>query len=160
MINPQNILELGTFTGYSAISMAEGLTKPDAHIDTIEINDEIKPFLLDTFEEAGLSNTITLHIGKSTEIIPTLDKTYDFIFMDADKREYPLYYELLFEKLNPGGFILADNILWDGKVIEPLQPNDTYTKGILKFNKMVSEDKRVEKVILPIRDGLFLIRKK
>jgi len=160
MINPQNILELGTFTGYSAISMAEGLTKENAHIDTIEINDELEPFLQGVFEEANLSDTITLHIGKSTDIIPSLDKTYDLVFMDADKREYLLYYELVFEKLNPGGFILADNILWDGKVAAPLQANDTYTKGILEFNKRVSEDDRVEKVILPFRDGLFLIRKK
>lgn len=160
MINPQNVLELGTFTGYSAISMAEGLSKENAHIDTVEINDEMEPFLTEVFEEAGLSDTISLHIGKAVEIIPSLDKTYDLIFIDADKREYPEYYELVFDKLNPGGFILADNILWDGKVVEPVQPNDNYTKGILKFNQMVSEDDRVEKVILPIRDGLFLIRKK
>jgi len=160
MINPQTILEIGTFTGYSAISMAMGLTKKEAHIDTIEINDEMEAFIQSFFTKAGLQNVIDLHIGSAIDVIPTLNKSYDLVFMDGDKREYREYYNLVFDKLNPGGFILADNILWGGKVVEELHPNDPYTKEILAFNKMIKADDRVEKVILPFRDGIFLIRKK
>ncbi len=160
MINPQNILEIGTFTGYSAISMAMGQSKKDAHIDTIEINDEMEEFIRSFFEKAGLQNRIDLHIGSAVDVIPTLDKSYDLVFMDADKRQYRTYYKLVFDKLNQGGFILADNILWGGKVVEDLHPNDAYTKEIIAFNKMIKDDDRVEKVILPFRDGIFLIRKK
>jgi len=160
MINPLNILEIGTFTGYSAISMAMGLSKEGAHIDTIEVNDEMEAFIRSFFNKAGLQDVIDLHIGRAIDVIPTLNKKYDLIFMDADKREYRAYYDLVFDKLNKGGFILADNILWGGKVVQKLQPNDTYTKEIIAFNKMIKEDDRVEKVILPFRDGIFLIRKK
>ncbi|WP_439184231.1 O-methyltransferase [Carboxylicivirga taeanensis] len=160
MINPQNILEIGTFTGYSAISMALGLRKKGATIDTIEINDEQEEFISSFIEKAGLSDVINLHIGSAIDIIPTLNKTYDLVFMDGDKRQYREYYQLVMNQLNPGGYILADNVLWDGKVAQPLDPNDTYTKEILAFNKMVQEDERVEKVILPFRDGISIIRKK
>ncbi len=160
MINPLNVLEIGTFTGYSAISMASGMEREGAHVDTIEINDELAPFVNPFLEKAGLTEKISLHIGNALDVIPKLDKNYDLIFMDGDKRVYSEYYDLVFDKLNPGGYILADNVLWDGKVVEDLNPNDTYTKGILAFNKMIKEDERVEKVILPFRDGIFLIRKK
>ena len=160
MINPKNILEIGTFTGYSAISMAMGVNKNDAHIDTIEINDEVEDFIQSFIHKAGFQDVIDLHIGSAIDIIPSLEKNYDMVFMDGDKRQYCAYYDLVFEKLNSGGFILADNILWDGKVVEEIQPNDAYTKEIIAFNKMVKEDARVEKVILPFRDGIFLIRKK
>ena len=160
MTNPVNILEIGTFTGYSAISMAEGLSHPDAHIDTIEINDELRSTIEKFFAKAGFEDKITLHTGSALDIIPALNKKFDLVFIDADKREYPKYYKLIFPMLNKGGYILADNILWNGKVIEPLDENDDYTKGILEFNDMVKNDKRVEKVILPFRDGIFLIRKK
>ncbi len=160
MIDPVNILEIGTFTGYSAISLAEGLSTLDAHIDTIEINDELRNTIERFISKAGLTNRITLHIGNAIEIVPALNKKFDLVFIDGDKREYPKYYEMIFPLLNPGGYILADNILWDGKVVEPLDENDTYTKGILEFNDMIKNDDRVEKVILPFRDGLFLIRKK
>ena len=160
MINPQNILEIGTFTGYSAISMAMGLRKDGACIDTIEINDEAEEFILSFIEKAGMSNLIKLHIGSAIDIIPQLNKTYDLVFMDGDKRQYCDYYHLVFERLNHGGYILADNVLWDGKVVQQLDPNDAYTREILAFNKMVKEDDRVEKVILPFRDGITIIRKK
>ncbi len=160
MTNPVNVLEIGTFTGYSAISMAEGLSHPEAHIDTIEINDELKNTIEKFFAKAGLEDKITLHTGNAIDIIPALNKKFDLVFIDADKREYPKYYELILPMLNKGGYILADNILWSGKVIEPVDENDDYTKGILEFNDMVKNDERVEKVIIPFRDGIFLIRKK
>ncbi len=160
MINPQNILEIGTFTGYSAISMALGLRKERATIDTIEINDEAEEFIQTFIDKAGLSDVINLHIGSAIDIIPQLNKKYDLVFMDGDKRQYCDYYRLVFDCLNPGGYILADNVLWDGKVLQKLEPNDAYTREILAFNKLVKEDERVEKVILPIRDGITIIRKK
>jgi len=160
MIDPVNILEIGTFTGYSAISMAEGLSDPDAHIDTIEVNDELKPVIEKFISKAGFQNKITLHIGNALSIIPNLNKEFELVFIDADKRQYPEYYRAVFPMVRKGGYILADNIFWNGKVIEPVDENDEYTKGILEFNRIVKEDDRVEKVILPFRDGLFLIRKK
>ncbi|MCU4177486.1 O-methyltransferase [Carboxylicivirga sp. N1Y90] len=159
MIKPTNVLEIGTYTGYSALSMAGGLEK-EAHIDTIEINDELEPFISSFINKAGCGDKISLHIGDALEVIPTLDKKYDLVFMDGDKRLYNEYYDLIFDKLNSGAYILADNVLWDGKVVEDVNPNDTYTKGILDFNKKIKLDSRVEKVILPFRDGIFLIRKK
>ncbi|TLX75604.1 O-methyltransferase [Labilibacter sediminis] len=159
MIQPKNILEIGTFTGYSCICMAQTLPE-DGIIDTIEIDDEIEPFTKSFFNKSGLADKINMHIGDAMDIMPTLNKKYDLVFMDGDKRQYPNYYKQVFDMLNPGGYILADNILWDGKVVEKLDPNDNYTKGILEFNQMVKEDNRVEKVIFPFRDGIFIIRKK
>lgn len=160
MINPKNVLEIGTFTGYSAISMALGLRCEGATIDTIEINDEQEEFIQSFIDKAGMHEVIKLHIGSAIDIIPSLDKRYDLVFMDGDKRQYRDYYNLIFERLNPGGYIIADNVLWDGKVVQQVQPNDTYTREILAFNQMVKEDERVEKVILPFRDGMTVIRKK
>ncbi|WP_289054584.1 O-methyltransferase [Carboxylicivirga marina] len=159
MMNPSNVLEIGTFTGYSAISMAKGLSE-GAHIDTIEINDENEAFIQSFIDKAHLNDVISLHIGSAIDVIPNLDKKYDLVFMDGDKRQYSNYYDLVFNKLNKGGYILADNVLWDGKVVDELQPNDSYTREILAFNKKVKDDTRVEKVILPFRDGITLIRKK
>lgn len=159
MIQPQLALEIGAYTGYSAISMIRGMT-PTAHLHTIEKNDELESTLKKFFAKAEVDNQLTLHIGKALEIIPTLPNHFDFIFIDGDKREYPQYYEAIFDKLKSGGFIVADNILWDGKVAKPNMPDDAYTKGIMDFNQLVAQDKRVEKVILPLRDGLTLIRKK
>jgi predicted O-methyltransferase YrrM len=159
MINPKTILEIGTFTGYSAISMAMGIDQANATIDTIEINDENEEFIQSFIDKAGLQDVIKLHIGSAVDLIPGLNKTFDLVFMDGDKREYSLYYDLVFDKLSSGGYILADNVLWDGKVVQELQPNDAYTREILAFNKKVKEDDRVEKVILPFRDGITLIRK-
>ncbi|WP_068471713.1 O-methyltransferase [Saccharicrinis aurantiacus] len=159
MVQPTNILEIGTFTGYSCICMAQTLP-PNGFIDTIDIDDEIKPFTESFFQKSGYADKIKMHIGDAMDIMPKLNKKYDLIFMDGDKRQYPDYYEICYQLLNPGGYILADNILWDGKVIQKLDPNDKYTKGILDFNKMVKNDNRVEKVIFPFRDGIFVIKKK
>ncbi len=159
MIQPKKILEIGTFTGYSCICMAQTLPE-DGFIDTIDIDDEIEPFTQSFFDKSGLAHKIKMHIGDALNIMPQLDKKYDLIFMDGDKRQYPNYYKQVYDMLNSGGYILADNILWDGKVIEPVDVNDTYTQGILEFNQMVKEDPRVEKVIFPFRDGIFIIRKK
>jgi predicted O-methyltransferase YrrM len=158
MIQPKDILEIGTFTGYSALSMVRGLEQ-EGHIHTIEINDELEHIIRSFITKAGAEHQITLHIGSALDIIPQLPTTFDLVFMDGDKRQYPDYYEVIFPRLNKGGYILADNILWGGKVAQPNMPDDAYTKGIMDFNDMVKNDPRVEKVILPIRDGLLLIRK-
>lgn len=158
MINPLSILEIGTFTGYSAICMAKGMPI-EGHIHTIEINDELESLILNYFQKANVQHQITLHIGSALNVIPTIEETFDLIFIDGDKREYPQYLEMVLPKLKTGGFILADNILWDGKVARPDMPDDAYTKGIMDFNEMVKNNPQLEKSIIPIRDGLALIRK-
>ncbi len=160
MINPQNILELGTFTGYSALCLAEGLIAPDGELHTIEIDDELEDFIRSHFEASPLADRLHLHIGDARDILPTIDKTFDLVFMDANKREYSEYYDLVFPRLAPGGFIIADNTLWDGKVVDWGKKLDAQTEGILKFNDYVAQDDRVEKVIIPLRDGLTIIYKK
>ena len=160
MINPRNILELGTFTGYSALCLAEGLIAPDGELHTIEIDDELEDFIRSHFEASPFADRIHLHIGDARDILPTIDKTFDLVFMDANKREYSEYYDLVFPRLSPGGFIIADNTLWDGKVVDWGKKLDAQTEGILKFNDYVAQDDRVEKVIIPLRDGLTIIYKK
>lgn len=160
MIRPHDILEIGTFTGYSAVCLASGLAE-GGHLDTLEINDELEDLILEGFEKAGLSDRITLHIGDAKETLEKLgDRRYDMVFIDANKREYCEYYRLVFDKVRPGGYILADNVLWDGKVYQDPMPQDRQTSGIAAFNDMVKADPRVESVILPLRDGLNIIRKK
>lgn len=159
MIAPDNILELGAFTGYSSICLARGL-KEGGHLDSIEINDELEDLITEAHEKAGLKDKITLHIGDAKKIISSLGKQYDLVFIDANKREYCEYYNTVFEFVKPGGYILADNVLWDGKVFSSPVPQDAQTQGIYKFNEMVKKDPRVENVIIPLRDGLNLIRKK
>ncbi len=159
MIRPQRILEIGTFTGYSAICMASGMPQ-DGQLITIEKEDELEPFIRDFFQKAGLENQITLLTGDALEQIKQLTTPFDLIFLDGDKREYPQYYKAVLPLLRPGGYLLADNILWNGKVIEPLQHGDDYTRAILEFNDMAHNDPSTEQVILPLRDGLMLIRKK
>lgn len=163
MIRPARILELGTFTGYSSICLATYLPE-GGHLDTLEINDELEDLILEGFDRAGLSDMITLHIGDCRR---TLEKMcaegtdpYDMVYIDANKREYPEYYDLVFPLVRPGGYILADNVLWDGKVYEDNVPGDRQTTGIARFNDIVAADPRVESVIIPVRDGLNLIRKK
>ena len=160
MINPRNILELGTFTGYSGLCLAEGLIAPDGELHPIEIDDELEDFIRSHFEASAFADRIHLHIGDAREILPSLGKTFDLVFMDANKREYCEYYELVFPMLAPGGFIIADNTLWDGKVVDWGKKLDAQTEGILRFNDMVTHDDRVEKVIIPLRDGLTIIYKK
>lgn len=159
MVQPARILEIGTFTGYSAICMARGLNE-GGKLHTIEVNDELEWIASKYIEKAGLREQIVQHIGDACEIIPCLDESFDFVFLDGDKREYSRYYDLVFDKVRPGGYLLADNILWDGKVVEEVDRRDGQTIGILDFNKKVKDDPRVTQVILPLRDGLMLIRKK
>lgn len=159
MIRPDRILEIGTFTGYSAICLAKGL-KEGGILHTIELNDELEAIARKYIGKAGLTDRIVCHMGDACEIIPTLNETFDLVFLDGDKREYSHYFDLLFEKLRPGGFIFADNILWSGKVTEEVDPRDEQTIGILQFNDKMKNDPRVSQVILPLRDGLMLIRKK
>ena len=159
MIAPEKILEIGTYTGYSAICLAKGL-KHNGKLITIEINDELEKISQKYFSKAGLSELIDPITGNSLQVIPGLKESFDLVFIDGDKREYPEYYKTVFDKVRKGGYILADNILWNGKVIEPEQPDDEYTKGIMEFNQLVSADDRIEKVVFPLRDGLMLIRKK
>lgn len=161
MISPRNVLEIGTFTGYSAICMALAL-EGEGHIDTLEINDELEDLILDGFERAGVSGRVSLHIGDAVEFLRGQDgkKLYDLTFIDANKREYPDYYELALTLTHPGGFILADDVLWDGKVYAEQVPTDKQTSGIVRFNDLAASDPRVETVILPVRHGLSIIRKK
>lgn len=161
MISPRNVLEIGTFTGYSAICMALAL-EGEGHIDTLEINDELEDLILEGFERAGVSGRVSLHIGDAVEFMRGQDgkKLYDLTFIDANKREYPDYYELALTLTRPGGFILADDVLWDGKVYAEQVPTDKQTSGIVRFNDLAASDPRVETVILPVRHGLSIIRKK
>ncbi len=155
---PQNILELGTFTGYATLCLAEGLL-PNGSIDTIDINEELVDFQRAYFDKSDYSSQIQQHLGNALDIIPTLNKTYDLVFIDADKPNYSNYFHLVIEKVNPGGIIISDNVLWHGKVIAPLNEKDKSTKAVLEFNTLLKEDPRVETVVLPIRDGLTVSRK-
>jgi predicted O-methyltransferase YrrM len=159
----KRILELGTFTGFSAICLASGMGE-GGHLDTLELNDELEDLILEGFERAGLEDVIQLHIGDCKETLKTLragmKEMYDIVYMDANKREYCEYYDLVFDMVRPGGLILADNVIWDGKVCQDPLPQDKQTLSIVKFNDMVSADPRVESVILPLRDGINVIRKK
>ena len=161
MLRPKRILEIGTFTGYSALSMAAGLEE-GAYIDTCEVDDELEMIAADFFERSGLGDKIRQHIGSALEIAPKLGEKYDLVFIDGDKREYTAYYEMLFEHnlVHSNSFILADNILWYGKVVEEVARKDKQTQEIIAFNDYVRNDSRVESVILPLRDGINLIRVK
>lgn len=164
MVKPLHILELGAFTGYSTICLSRGLQEGGS-IDTIEVYDELEDIIRGGFRRAGLidvagrEDIAHLHIGDAKKIIPTLDKIYDIVYIDANKREYKEYYDLVFDKIRPGGYILADNVLWSGKVLLNNPPKDAQTQSIIAFNKMVAADPRVENTILPIRDGINVIYK-
>ena len=161
MLRPRRILEIGTFTGYSALCMAAGLDDGGI-IDTCEIDDELEEMIRSFFDRSQHGGKIRLHIGSALEIAPTLGERYDLVFMDGDKREYTAYYNMLMDNglVGSGSFILADNILWYGKVVEPVAKGDKQTQAIVDFNRMIREDERVENVIIPIRDGINLIRVK
>lgn len=156
MIRPRNILEIGTYTGYSAICLAEGLT-PGGKLFTIDINEELESRVRNYFDEAGMSEKIQYSVGDAVEIISTLPGPFDFVFLDADKENYARYFDLVIDKIPSGGFILADNVLWSGKVLN--QKLDKDTKAIKAFNNKIQEDERVENVLLPVRDGIMIIRK-
>ena len=159
LIRPKVILEIGTYTGYSALCLAEGLDQKGV-LHTIDINEELLDFQRSYFDKSDYGSQIFQHLGPAIDIIPTLDNTFDLVFMDADKLNYINYFNQIIDKLNPGGVILSDNVLWSGKVIEALDPNDLSTKIVLDYNKLLKEDPRLETVLLPIRDGLTVsIRK-
>lgn len=159
MLRPERVLEIGTYTGYATLCLAEGMPE-GAVIHTLEINDEMEDFIRKYINQSPHREKIRLHIGDALELIPQLEETFDLVFIDADKRLYAAYYDLIFPKLRPGGLILADNTLWDGKVVEETPASDKQTLGILAFNEKIKQDERVEKVILPLRDGLTMIWKK
>lgn len=159
MIRPRNILEIGTYTGYSAICFAEAL-QIGGEVDTVEINDELEDFIRSFINKAGFENRIHLYIGDALRIIPAMDKEFDLVFIDGDKKQYSEYYSVVFGKLKKGGYIIADNVLWDGKVVDEVSLQDEQTKAIVEFNTLIQNDVRVENVLLPIRDGLMIIRKK
>lgn len=161
LIQPKRVLELGTFAGYSALCLAEGL-QPGGKVVTIEKNDELEDFIRENLSLSELGEQVELHIGATSEVLPTLPKEelFDLVFIDADKRSYVSDYELLFPLVRKGGIILADNTLWDGHIIDPEYNNDKQTIGLRTFNDHIQQDERVENLILPIRDGLTIIRKK
>ncbi|RYZ45410.1 MAG: O-methyltransferase [Sphingobacteriales bacterium] len=156
MIQPLHVLEIGTYTGYSAICLAEGL-HPDGFLHTIDINEELEPMVKQAIKESGLQDNIVQHIGNALEIIPTIDNEWDLVFIDADKINYSRYYDLVIDNVKPGGFIIADNVLWSGKVIEEKVDKDT--AALLEFNRKVQNDPRVMNVLFPVRDGLMVIQK-
>lgn len=155
----ERVLEIGSFTGYSAACMALGMSG-GGHIDALEINDELEPLMREGWLRAGIADRITLHIGDAREILPGLEGPYDFVFIDANKREYSSYLDLVYVKVRKGGLIVADDVLWDGKVYADPLPRDAQTEGLLSFNDKVVSDPGLEVVMLPLRDGLSIIRKK
>lgn len=158
LVNPKYILEIGTYTGYSALCLAEGL-QADGELHTIDINEELFDFQRKYFDQSDYGTQIHQHLGNALEIVPKMDITFDLVFIDADKENYVNYYHLVIDKLKPGGLILSDNVLWSGKILEPVKDSDKSTKAILEYNQLLKTDIRVETVILPIRDGLTVSRK-
>ncbi len=159
MISPSKILEIGTYTGYSAICLARGLKK-DGVLHTIDINEELEYFAREYFEKADLSKQIISHVGNAMDILPKLNISWDLVFIDADKENYINYYNLVFDQINKGGFIIFDNVLWSGKVTQEINPKDKETAALVELAKILESDNRVENVLLPVRDGLFMVRKK
>ena len=157
LIRPLNILEIGTYTGYSALCLCEGMQE-NGQLHTIDIKEELVDFQRKHFDKSPWGKQISQHLGEAIAIIPTIDIKFDLVFIDADKENYLNYFELIVPKMNKGGIILSDNVLWSGKVLEPLQPNDLSTKILLEYNKLLATDPRVETVLLPIRDGLTVSR--
>ena len=160
MMRPRRILEIGTYTGYSALCLAEGLVD-DGKIITIDVNEELETFTRSFFDESPYADKIDYRIGDAGEIIPTLDEVFDLVFIDADKMNYTKYYNLVFDKVRKGGYILSDNVLWSGKVanVEEGKKIDKDTKNVLDFNKMCHDDPRTENILLPLRDGIMISRK-
>jgi len=158
MIQPTNILEIGTYTGYSAICLAEGL-KENGKVVTIDRNPELEDFTLSYFEKANVSNKIDFRIGNAIDIIPTLKEKFDLVFIDADKRNYSNYFDLVIDNLPAGAYIIADNVLWSGKVVQEVEDRDMETKAIIEYNEKIHNDPRVENILFPLRDGLMIARK-
>jgi len=158
MLQPKRILEVGTYTGYSALCMAEGLT-PDGRLHTIDVNDELEKRVRGYFADSEYDSKIELHIGHALDIIPRLDEQWDLVFIDADKENYTAYYDAVIERMRPGGWIVADNVLWSGKVLDPEEGMDTETLALHAYNQKIMKDERVASVLLPLRDGLMCCRK-
>lgn len=158
MMQAKTVLEIGTFTGYSALCLAQGMPQ-DGHLDTIEIDEELEDMIRKYFSQSSVNKKITLHIGDAKQVIPQLDKTWDLVFMDADKEDYIDYYELVLPKMRKGGYILADNVLWSGKVLLEAKHSDKDTRALQHFNEYITQDQRVRKFLLPIRDGIMFIEK-
>ncbi|WP_420151537.1 O-methyltransferase [Spirosoma sp.] len=158
MIRPRCILEIGTYTGYSALCLAEGLTE-DGRLITIDHNEELEGFARSYWQQSPLNDKIDFRLGLASDIRPLLDDTFDLVFIDADKRNNSLYFDLIIDKVRPGGFILADNVLWSGKVVTPIKPADLDTIAVMAFNQKIQDDSRVENVLLPVRDGMMVMRK-
>ena len=158
MIRPSRVLEIGTYTGYSALCIAEGISE-NGKIITIDSNKELEPFNRTYFSKSKFNNQIEFIVGNALNVIPQLEETWDLVFIDADKENYLNYYELVLKNVRNGGFIIADNVLWSGKVTQEISSNDNETYGIVEFNKKVNEDSRVENVLVPVRDGLMVLRK-
>ncbi len=159
LMGAKQILEVGTFTGYSAICMAQGI-EGSGKVHTFEVDDEKEGIIMRYVREAGVEDKVELHIGSVVEKIGEIEGDFDMMFVDGDKREYPKYYEVLLPRLRKGGLMIADNVLWDGHVVHEAKANDMHTRRLQEFNDLVARDERVEKVILPLRDGLMMIRKK
>ncbi len=157
IIKPSSILEIGTYTGYSALCLAEGLTK-EGILHTIDINEELEHLQKKYFNLSEYKEQIISHLGNALDIIPELDLKFDLVFMDADKPNYPAYFNLIIPKMKPGAVLLTDNVLWSGKVVEEIKEDDESTKALIKYNRMVMEDKRLETILLPVRDGLSISR--
>ena len=159
MVQPRTILEIGTYTGYATLCLAEGL-HPEGVLHTIDIKEELTDLQREFFDRSGYGNQIVQHLGKAADIIPSLDTTFDLVFIDADKQNYAHYFDLVIEKMNRGGIILSDNVLWSGKVVEEVKHNDKHTQALMAYNQKIKDDPRVETVLLPIRDGITLSRVK
>lgn len=159
MVQPRTILEIGTYTGYATLCLAEGL-HPEGVLHTIDIKEELTDLQREFFDRSGYGSQIEQHLGKATDIIPALDTTFDLVFIDADKQNYAHYFDLVIEKMNRGGIILSDNVLWSGKVVEEVKHNDKHTQALMAYNQKIKDDPRVETVLLPIRDGITLSRVK
>ena len=158
MIRPSRVLEIGTYTGYSALCIAEGISE-NGKIITIDSNKELEPFTRTYFSKSKFNDQIEFIVGNALSVIPQLEEIWDLVFIDADKENYLNYYELVLKNVRKGGFIIADNVLWSGKVTQEISPNDNETSGIVEFNKKVNKDSRVENVLVPVRDGLMVLRK-
>ena len=159
MVQPRTILEIGTYTGYATLCLAEGL-HPEGVLHTIDIKEELTDLQREFFDRSGYGSQIVQHLGKAADIIPSLDTTFDLVFIDADKQNYAHYFDLVIEKMNRGAIILSDNVLWSGKVVEEVKHNDKHTQALMAYNQKIKDDPRVETVLLPIRDGITLSRVK
>ena len=158
MMQPRMVVEVGTYTGYSALCLAEGLA-PDGQLITIDVNEELDERVRAYVQDAGLADRISFRLGNALDILPEIEGPLDMVFIDADKVNYGRYFDLVIDKVRPGGLILADNVLWSGKVVQPVKDNDEATKALLAFNDMVQDDPRVENILLPVRDGIMMARK-